>query len=56
MGHGSSNETAVKNGIAVAAATVRAHVPEVIAERVGLRARAGFRGRWRRGEGGGRRL
>ena len=28
------NETAVKNGIAVAAATVRAHVPEVIAERV----------------------
>ena len=33
-GHGSSNETAVKNGIAVAAATVRAHVPEVIAERV----------------------
>ena len=34
VGHGSSNETAVKNGIAVAAATVRAHVPEVIAERV----------------------
>ena len=28
------NETAVKNGIAVAAATVRAHVPEVIAGRV----------------------
>lgn len=34
VGHGSSNETAVKNGIAVAAATVRARVADVIAERV----------------------
>lgn len=35
VGHGFSNETAVANGIAVAAATVRAHVADVIAETVG---------------------
>ena len=40
VGHGSSNETAVKNGIAVAAATVRAH--DIGHRRArGLRARVG---------------
>lgn len=40
VGHGSSNETAVRNGIAVAAATVRARVADVIAERVAAAAAA----------------
>ncbi len=34
VGHGSSNATAVKNGILVSAATVRSHVSDIIAERV----------------------
>lgn len=39
VGHGSSNETAVANGIAVAATTVRANVAGVIAETVARAAR-----------------
>lgn len=40
VGHGSSNETAIANGIAVAAATVRANVAGVIADTVGSHAPA----------------
>ncbi len=40
VGHGSSNETAIANGIAVAAATVRADVAGVIADTVGRAAKA----------------
>ncbi|MBQ3106529.1 MAG: phosphate acyltransferase PlsX [Eggerthellaceae bacterium] len=40
VGHGSSNETAIKNGILVAANTVRCHVAEVIAQTVAEQAAA----------------
>ncbi len=40
VGHGSSNETAVKNGIAVAASTVRARVSDAIAAAVSPASRA----------------
>ena len=34
VGHGSSNATAIKNGILFTATTARSHVPEIIAEKV----------------------
>lgn len=40
VGHGSSNATAVKNGVLVAAATARSHVSELIAEAASARADA----------------
>ena len=40
VGHGSSNEVAIANGIAVAATTVRANVAGVIAETVARTAAA----------------
>lgn len=40
VGHGSSNATAVKNGILVAAATARSHVSELIAEAASVQADA----------------
>lgn len=38
VGHGSSNELAIKNGVLVAATTVRSHVSEVIAETIAAQA------------------
>lgn len=40
VGHGSSNETAIKNGILVAANTVRCHLSEVIAQTIAAQAAA----------------
>lgn len=40
VGHGSSNATAVKNGVLVAAATARSHVSELIAEAASAQADA----------------